>query len=1127
MAEQELTTDKPKPQRPRRRWRAFLVSLAFSLVLAACVGVVLFFLAGQSVHVPAWAQARIEDRASAAVPDGNVRFSDAEVFLQDGWLPRVRLRDLLIETQDGREIVRFSEAAAGVSLESLLQGAPQLHDVSLTGVFATLRRGADGSVAVTGGLDQSAPSQEAANFADLASSIDRVLDAPVLRGLKTADIQAVTLRYEDARSRRAWTIDGGRAQLTRENDALTLLVDLALLSGGQGVATLAANYTSRIGEPEADFGITITDVDAADIAAQGPAFAWLAPLRAGISGSMRGGFTSTGEIAPLNATLTIGQGVLQPNDITRPIPFQSARTYFTFDPGDQSLTFTEVSVDSDWGTARADGIAVLGETGEDLVVQFDVDDITLNPAGLYDQAISIEGATADFRVRFDPFVFDLGEMLLRDQGQSLVVRGDLTAQPDGWAFGFDAQMDSVQPSRLFELWPEGFGTRTRTWLTQNVLAGTLKNVDFAIRGAPVVRPDVYASFDYTGAHVRFARTLPPVENASGHAVLADNRLVIAVEDGYLTAPSGGRISTQASSFIVPDITVRGGAPGVVRLGLDGAIQSVLSVLDLPPLRIMQRANLPVDLAEGRASVVGSLSIPLRKGVQADEIEWDATGTLENVVSEVLIEDRELSARQLSLTGTQDQIRIGGRGALDGVPFDAAWRQVLGQSAPGIIEGRVTLSQDAVETFNIGLPPGTVRGSGPGQLRIELPRNEAPRFALSSQLDGIGLSMPPLGWDLAPGTPGTLEVSGRLGAAPRVDRLSLRGNALSVEGGVTLNPGGGLDQAAFRTVTLSDWLAAPVTLVGRGEGLAPEVRVDGGTIDLRTANFGAGDTSGQEPGPLYVRLDRLQITDTIALTDFAGTFDLRRGLDGRFEARVNGGPEVSGRVLPSNGRSAVRITSADAGGVVAAAGLLKQARGGTMDLTLIPVGEGGAFDGTVSILDTRVKDAPVMADLLSAVSIIGLLEQLSGNGILFSDVEADFRLTPDRVFLRQASAVGPSMGISMDGTYTTASRTLDMQGVVSPVYVLNAIGSLLTRKGEGLIGFSYRLGGSADSPRIAVNPLSALTPGMFREIFRRPPPEVPQIQDDRRSLIPEEFIQDQKVDRAASRPERKEPEVGER
>ena len=55
-------------------------------------------------------------------------------------------------------------------------------------------------------------------------------------------------------------------------------------------------------------------------------------------------------------------------------------------------------------------------------------------------------------------------------------------------------------------------------------------------------------------------------------------------------------------------------------------------------------------------------------------------------------------------------------------------------------------------------------------------------------------------------------------------------------------------------------------------------------------------------------------------------------------------------------------------------------------------------------------------------------------------------------------------------------------VFSPVYAINAIGSVLTRKGEGLIGFNFDLWGDPDSPKVLVNPFSVLTPGMFREIF---------------------------------------------
>jgi hypothetical protein len=124
-------------------------------------------------------------------------------------------------------------------------------------------------------------------------------------------------------------------------------------------------------------------------------------------------------------------------------------------------------------------------------------------------------------------------------------------------------------------------------------------------------------------------------------------------------------------------------------------------------------------------------------------------------------------------------------------------------------------------------------------------------------------------------------------------------------------------------------------------------------------------------------------------------------------------------------------------------------------------------------------------------VVGLLQQLDGQGLSFTEVDARFRMTPEAIMVTAASAVGPSLGVSLDGTYGLSSQVMDFQGVVSPLYLLNGLGAVLTRPGEGLIGFNFRLGGTVGRPQVQVNPLSVLTPGMFREIFRRPPPQVGQ------------------------------------
>jgi hypothetical protein len=288
-----------------------------------------------------------------------------------------------------------------------------------------------------------------------------------------------------------------------------------------------------------------------------------------------------------------------------------------------------------------------------------------------------------------------------------------------------------------------------------------------------------------------------------------------------------------------------------------------------------------------------------------------------------------------------------------------------------------------------------------------------------------------------------------------------------------------------------------------------VRVPSGRVDLRRSPFGessAGGSSGAavgDAGPITLALNSLQVTDSIALTGFFGNFRTNAGFHGEFTGRLNGATEVVGQVVQQNGGVATRIRSDDAGGVFRSAGVLRHGRGGSFDMTLIPADKAGEYDGRITVRNTRIKGAPAMAALVNALSLVGLVTELAGQGILFTTVEAKFRLGSSHLILHESSAEGPSIGLSMDGNYDLSSGRLNMRGVISPIYLLNAIGRVLTRKGEGLIGFAFTLRGTADDPRVQVNPLSGLAPGMLREIFRGPAPQVPGQEVPTRRTPPQE------------------------
>ena len=100
-----------------------------------------------------------------------------------------------------------------------------------------------------------------------------------------------------------------------------------------------------------------------------------------------------------------------------------------------------------------------------------------------------------------------------------------------------------------------------------------------------------------------------------------------------------------------------------------------------------------------------------------------------------------------------------------------------------------------------------------------------------------------------------------------------------------------------------------------------------------------------------------------------------------------------------------------GGVIRDAGLTPNAQKGTLDIVMTPVvgATSGTYDGQFLIEGVHLRKAPVLADLLDAISVIGLLDQLAGPGIRFGTVDGQFRLTLDTLVIRDAAAVGPSLG----------------------------------------------------------------------------------------------------------------------
>jgi hypothetical protein len=1055
---------------------------------------------GRTLQVPTWGVAEIESRlndnlAGARLPPGTaLSLGGVELAVGGDFFPRFRLQDIRLIGGNGRSLLTLPEATVAFDPGALLSGKVRPSHLRLTGARLAVRRDVTGAVDLQ--LDDRMPEAGARDPSEILDAAERVFSSPALSSLRVIEVEGLSLSLTDERAGRSWQVGDGRLVIENGQATLSAELGLTLLDGtdpAQAVLTLVSDKTAETARLTAK----VDNIAATDLAAMAPPLAFLGFVDAPISGQLEARLDEGGRFAGFSGRLGLASGSLSPGQGARPVAFDRAALSLGYDPASARIRLDGLTVESASLRLKATGHGdLLGRDGQPLApgalpesieAQIAFEEVMLDPEGLFEAPVRFGKGALDLRLKLDPFRADIGQLSLVEGTERLLLSGSVSADEAGWTGALDLHLNQIETERLLKVWPVSVVPRTREWFAENVGQGQLTDVQAALRLKPGAQPVFNLAYEFSDTDVRFVRTLPPILNGKGHSTLDNRSYIVALAKGHVIAPEGGRIEADGTVFQIPDITQR---PATARVDLvtSASLTATLSLLDQEPFSFFSKAGQPYNLGDGRAELRATVIMPLKPKIPFEEVSFTVAGKIRDFTSPALVPGRILSAPEVVVAVDTEGLKLSAAGRLDRMPVDLTYLQGFGPEQKGRarVNGTVMLSDAVLRDFGVELPAGSVRGEGPAAIDLALVKDRPPELTLTSNLTGLALRLDALGWSKAAKTRASLDLEATLSRNPVVDRMTLKGPGLEARGTVTTRDGGGLDKAVFDKVVAGDWLSAGVTLTGRGRNAAPDVSVTGGTLDLRRMPDGNGGTGG----PVKVRLDALRISDGIRLTGFRGDFGSKGGLNGSFVAGVNGAAEIRGMVGPVKGGTAVRITSENAGAVMAAAGIFDKGRGGSLDLSLVPRGPKGEYNGKATFERLRVQGAPALAELLSAISVVGLLEQMNGSGLAFNNGEVTFVMTPAGVEITQGSAVGASLGISFAGLYLSGSGRIDLQGVISPIYLVNGVGQILTRRGEGLFGFNYRLTGTAEAPNVSVNPLSVLTPGMFREIFRQRPPKLP-------------------------------------
>jgi hypothetical protein len=140
-----------------------------------------------------------------------------------------------------------------------------------------------------------------------------------------------------------------------------------------------------------------------------------------------------------------------------------------------------------------------------------------------------------------------------------------------------------------------------------------------------------------------------------------------------------------------------------------------------------------------------------------------------------------------------------------------------------------------------------------------------------------------------------------------------------------------------------------------------------------------------------------------------------------------------------------------------------------------------------VRDYRLVDEPAVARFLAAALLTGILDTLRGEGLGFDRAEARGLLRDGELEIRDLRTSGPALGIQARGRIDLDGDRIDLEGTIVPANAINSLFGRIPVVGEilfgpGLFAARYSLKGPRASPEVAINPLSALAPGVLRNIF---------------------------------------------
>ena len=665
---------------------------------------------------------------------------------------------------------------------------------------------------------------------------------------------------------------------------------------------------------------------------------------------------------------------------------------------------------------------------------------------------------------------------------------------------------------LVRYWPLKAGSGARSWIARNMPAGQVGPVSINVNigageldGPALPEAAIHLTIPVKDASVNYLQGMSLATQANGVGVLTGDTFHMDVASARV-----GSLAVKKASLTIPQLHKQG-TVGHIAVGFEGSMPALLKILDEKPLHYPTRFHIDPAQTAGTTLVEAEFHIPMVKDVGIDQVPIHVKADVKGLALS-LGEETKLSDGSVVFDIDNKHLRASGSVTYRTARYLVDWVEAFDDKNPNTTQMKVsgTLNEQARDALKIRLGDFI---SGPLGLSANLQgyRGVIRMAQINVDLTPAAISLGPISYRKEPGTAASAQVSAKLddkGTISSAD-LTIGGAGLSAQGTLSFAPDGALRRAdipALRAGPINDFGVTYTQNSGSVADIFIRGRsADGTSLGRRDSNTTAGKKESTDRYHIVAKLDRMQLKQNTVLAPLNAEANMIGGSIQSLSLTtgVSKSASLSANITPASDGRRLSVNANDAGALLKGVLGLSNVSGGRLALVarMPPIGSKGSpdFAGTLEMRDFKVENQPFFARLFSAGSLGGLLDLMRGSGIVINKLELPFTAANDVFNIHDARATGPSVGLSGEGYIDRRANQIDLRGAVAPIYGLNSIlgaiplvgNVLVSRPGEGIVGVTYEAKGNLDEPKINVNPLSLLTPGILRRMFEGKVPSAPR------------------------------------